>query len=163
MADLNDKLQDMLADCGGDPTALRAAFKKVVGRDGTAKTSKVRELRAALDSLMENHCSVGMTIKMFRREATAAWKRTHPDDDTPIANPYLQFCKDNLASVKASHPDLSYKEHRALLTTMWNEEKGKEKEKTPEKEKEKTPSPEPIEPIVEQVKRPRRTRRNILG
>jgi hypothetical protein len=160
MADLNDKMQELLAECGGDPKALRAAFKKVVGKDG--RTSKVRELRAALDGLIANHCQ-DMTIKTFRREATAAWKRARPDDTAPIANPYLQFCKDNLAVVKASHPALSYKEHRALLTTMWNDRKKSPEPAEPVEHTEPTEPTEPAEPeepIVEEPVRKTRSARN---
>ena len=93
--------------------------------------------------------------------------RARPNSSTMLLNvlfmdgPYVKrvkFCKDNLATVKAS------KEHRALLTTMWNEKKmptpeePAPEEPAPEEPTPEEPAPEEPAPVPAQSRPVRNTR-----
>lgn len=113
-----DKVLEM---CGGDMSILKEAMRKA---KHNPMAEKKREMREAFDKMVETF-GENMSLKRFRAEAVAAYKRAFPDEESPRKkNPYLEYMSAHLPKVRDENPGKTYSEHRAIVTQMYNNLKG---------------------------------------
>lgn len=90
----------------------------------------MEELRKALDSVVADFTTAGITYVRFRREVKTAWERKHPPTASAHTTCYHLFVKQNMANVRDAHPNATHADHMRIIGGMWQEQKPKHKRVT---------------------------------
>lgn len=150
---MQSELQTLVARYGGATNLVRE-IKKIQN----PTDSKKAKLEASMDKLLQEYGNI--SLARFKKEASKAWHRAFPDGlEKRELRGYQLFVKENMAAVKAAHPNKTHAERMAIIGGMWQESKGTpapsdaamEEAEADDVEEEIQPEPEP-EPA------PRRTR-----
>lgn len=141
-SDIRNELEALM-DRYGDGANIAKELRNIRILRGEGDGSKRAKLAIALDKVIADFGNI--TMSRFKKEATAAWKRAFPEGiEKREVKGYQLFVKENMAQVKAAHPDVSHKERIAIIGRMWQESKGTALEAEPEVEMEvEEPEPAP--------------------